>query len=685
MRKLLVKLFNLLYIAAAGVSLYYMCTRPIFSATVHVSMDKERFSGLISKLFTKEESEEEERASYRLAYRSDDDPKISDYLNREKVEEYFPEGFKLDIKLEIPVKHAFDLNNTDLLDDLIHDNLYDIVDNVFNKVADPLEKMFKDLVKGFATNELRKQINEKITEYFGGNEEATEEEVAQVFDNVYALLDNNNGEPVTVEDLAKTILEGDKETGEGGVLDIINAHGGKYVLLKVVAQADIEADRTALPGTEKYYTIVEKEYVHNTEEFSEEKAYYERQLDDSFIKCATEEQFEADRTAAKDDQKYFTRDPQAYVHNEKEYSETEHYFKKVSEDVFEEYTELDLDKPNAENIAADIAAPEAEWKYFVKDKTTYTHNTEAYDSSVQYYEKEAYTDDDIDKDKITDAMVNSLEGIDGLVSYKYVEVPADTENLELLVTEDIAKPEEEKVYWIKSGEEYVRPTLYSPSETYYTREKVVNDIDTAMSALIESFLGGNSGDSRAILRADAEEEVQSEESQSATDKLKQTLKDYLYNMIPQNLTEKTGEVGQKAPYILLAVVALFALPWAWFALVTILRTLRKYKCWTRPGIIIWGALLQVVLGIVLTYGMKYLWPYLAERVEALKEYADSINFDIRTGCLIPSFVWLGVTVSAIPYWILRRPLKYRAKQLKLHDERARYERKRQRYLNSKEN
>ena len=98
----------------------------------------------------------------------------------------------------------------------------------------------------------------------------------------------------------------------------------------------------------------------------------------------------------------------------------------------------------------------------------------------------------------------------------------------------------------------------------YFVEKVVNDIDSAVNALINNFLGGNSsgsGESRAVVR----EEVKEAEDK---DSLETTIKDYLYKMIPENITEKSGTVGEKAPYIFLAIVAIFALPWAAVAKLT---------------------------------------------------------------------------------------------------------------------
>ena len=627
MRKLIVRLFNLLYIAAAGVAIYALCTRPIFKGTVHAHFTKEKMGDIITTVFKIEDNNSEESEEDRLVYR-DSSPKISDYVNKEKIQNYFPNGYDLVIPVEIPVKSAFDFQNTKLLDDLIQNNLYKVVDNVVDSVTGPLHSLFRDIVQGFAVDTLAAEINKQIAEKFPGADEATAEEVQAVFDNVYSLLDGD--EPVSVDDLASTILHG-KDDGNGGttggVLDIINSRGGKYVP-------------------------------------------YETQ--------PTEEQVEADRTNEGDECKYYVQ-VITYVHNTNEYKDTETYYEKTSGDTF---TAFDP-QPGAEEVNADKDAEEALWTYYVQNKS-YIHNTEAYDSSVTYYEKQPYTSEDIDENKITDEMVKSLEGVDGLVS-KVPDEPWNPQPSQEEVEADIALEDQSaRQYYILDGNgDPVLPTAYDSSATYWKIKKVVNDIDSAMDALISGFLGGNSGegDSRAITRA---EDAQLQSNAESEDSLKESIKAYLMKLIPTNVSESSGQIGEKAPYILLAVVVLFALPWGWFALVTLFRTLRKNKCWTRPGIVIWGALLQVILGVVLTYGTKFAWPYIASRVEALKEYANSIDFDLRTGCLIPSFIWLGIAVSAIPYWIIRRPLKTRYKLIKRSDKKAAFEREKERWLNSEE-
>ena len=627
MRKFLVRLLNLVYVAAAGVALYALCTKPMLDATVTLKFNKEQMGSLLSGVLNKnsESSEEEgEEGETRLVYREEHN--IRDYVTKEKLQEYFSNGYTVTIPLQIPITGAFNLKNTHLLDDLIQNNLHTIVDNVVESVIDPLHNMFKDVFKGYALDTLSDQINKQIQEKFPGSANATDEEINAVFDSVYSLLDTD--EPVTVDTLAETILHGsdDGEGGTtGGVLNIINSRGRKYVLYDPQpTEEEVEADRTAEAGSEKYF-VSYLTYSHNTAAYNSENAY----------------------------------------------------FQKISENSYELFDP----QPTEEQVEADRTAEESAWTYYVA-KTAYKHNTEPYNSATQYYEAQPYTDSDVDEQKITDEVIKALEDADGLVT----KVPrlCEPQPTEEQVTADIAiENEKDRVYYIlDANNEPVLPTAYDPNATYYFVDKVVNDIDTAVNALISQFLGTgeNSGDSRAIYR----EEEPHESSSSSKDSLKETIRDYFYKMIPENISEKSGALGEKAPYILLAVLALFALPWAWFIIVTLIRTFRKHKCWTRLGIIIWGALLQVILGVVLTYGTKFGWSLLASRIEALKQYADGINFNIQTGALIPSFIWLGIAITAIPYWIIRKPLKNRQRLIETHERRAAMLRKRERWINSEE-
>ena len=602
MRKLLVRLFNLIYIIGAGVSIYALCTRPMLRAEVTTKFTKEQMSEFLMIAFkidnTSETNQTEEES--RFTYRSVANPskkEMSDYVTKEKIQTYFPNGYRVTIPVSIPVTSAFNLKNERLLDELIEDNIDVMADKLTASLNDPLHKLFKDIFEGYATDSLRKSINQQIDQKFPGALEVTDEELENVFKNVYGLLGDEGY--VTAEELAEAVLHGNNDGT--GVIDIINKRGDKYVP-------------------------------------------YEEQ--------PTAEQVEADRDKG-DDGIYFVLDKVVYLHNIHDYDANTVYYEKVGE---HQYVLMDP-QPTEEQVNNDTLAPEEEQLYFLQRKD-YVHNTEAYSDEVVYYQRLKYSDSEVDDMKITNEMIKSLEDVDGLVS----KIPheCNPQPTQEQVEEDIAKEkQEDRIYYVlDENNEPVLPTEYNAEVKYYTVEKVVNDVETAMSVLIDSFLNGNYSTSKAVIRT---RDGQQSNTEKSYESLKEAIKNYLIRVFPKQITEKSGAVGKNAPFIFLGVLALFALPWAWFILVTLIRTFRKDKCWTRPGIVIWGALLQVILGLTLTYGSNYGWTYLAERFDFLKQFAQAFDFDIRTGCLIPSFIWLGFFALTIPYIIIRRPLKKRYK------------------------
>lgn len=254
MRKLIVRILNLCYVAAAAVAVYALCTRPIFKGTVKAHFTKERMGIILSKAFNNGSSGESES---RITYKAS--PDMNKYITEENIQNYFPNGYDIEIPVDIPVKSAFNFKNTKLLDDLIQSNLYKIVDNVVDSLNTPLHLLFKDIVEGYAFDTLREEINKQIESKFPGGAEASDEEIQQVFDDVYSLLDE--GESVSVDDLAATILHGGENSS--GVLDIINSRGRKYVAFDPQpSEEEVNTDKD-LESEYKYF-VEYFEYSHNT-------------------------------------------------------------------------------------------------------------------------------------------------------------------------------------------------------------------------------------------------------------------------------------------------------------------------------------------------------------------------------------------------------------------------------------
>ena len=168
--------------------------------------------------------------------------------------------------------------------------------------------------------------------------------------------------------------------------------------------------------------------------------------------------------------------------------------------------------------------------------------------------------------------------------------------------------------------------------------------------------GGESGEpSKAHLRLEGEEE-----SKSSQEELEEALKEYIYKMLPlDNIYKVTEQADQYSTYVALGLIGLCVFPWALFALVTFIRTLRRKKCWTKPWIVFFFAFFQLIFGLVLTYGLKYALPIVKEHVPQVAEYIDQLGLSVgmKFGVLIPSFIYAGMIVLTIPYIIIAHRLK----------------------------
>ena len=253
--------------------------------------------------------------------------------------------------------------------------------------------------------------------------------------------------------------------------------------------------------------------------------------------------------------------------------------------------------------------------------------------------------------------VAATEYVDGRTYYKFYKYYPATPTQE----EVEASIKSLTYFWKVDEEHYENVTSWDPDKDYYTYEVKVNDIDTALTYLINQYYlkkdgesGEEEGGSRAIFREGGN--LTSAKSEA---ELRVAVKAFILSKIPLDaIVNLNTQFGQYVPYVLLGIIVLFCLPWGWFALVSIIRTFRKSKCWTRPGIIIFGAFIQLILGIVITYGLQYALPYVGELVPQAKPYIGMFSIDLRFGCLIASFVYLGVAAMTLIYWIIRRPMKF---------------------------
>ena len=656
MRKLLVRIFNLIYLAGSAIAIWAFVTKPIVNTEVGVSFTSDQIADKLMDIFKSKSGEGEggsgevESASYRLAYRADAAESVESTITREDIKEAFPNGFSLKIGVKIEAKDAFDINNKQLLKKSIAESIDRSLTSVISSVTDGLHNLIKTLTEKFAKSELTKQINEQIATYFEGASEVTEEQVQAVFDNVYEAISDPNKD-VTVDDLAETIVgEKDPETGEypeGTLLYLLEEKKKETGTGLIYAVADpqptsenfsegeyylkVEGDNPeTAETTEEYYYVKAEEWVLGT-------TYYVQKYDATDV---TGDDIADSLAQALDSIPGLVEYREVKTRPTKDefdatVSSSEHYYSPSltggtfvpggvysSTTAYVTFTKMDP-QPTQEAVEAELALAAANRTIAVKTKSGYEFPS-SYESTEEYYEIHSAT----------------------------------------VTKEQYYNSAESSKFCLKEGEDSYKPAKeYDESATYYI--KAVNDVDTALANLISQMLGGGSSSgseeggekSGALYRAHVRAE---ESSSSSQDELEAAIKEYIYTLLPlDSIYSFTEGADQYATYVALGLIALCIFPWALFALVTFIRTLRKRKCWTKPWIVFVFAFLQVIFGIVLTYGAKYAMPLVTQYIPKAAEFLEStqLGIDIRTGCLIPSFVYCAFIVMTIPYIIICHGVK----------------------------
>ena len=604
LRRTLVKLFNLVYIAAAGVSIYSICTQNLLTAKVKVDMNSQQVAKLIGSAFKEKSTIREKEYTYSRI----DDASVKDWLTQDKIAKAFDKGLHLSTDINVPFTKAFEFKNKNIVKELVVDNIESIVDEALDYFTPAVRKLFKEGAEHYALETLTNEINETIEELFPEEigESVDPEQVQEIFDNVYSLVDGNSA---SLDQIAAAI------NGEGeafGLQDILQQRAdsiGNYAKYDAT-QAEVE-EQLLLEENERTIYVMEYHVV---------------------------------RSMFVDNIKYYRYD-----------SEQSKY--------------VEIPDADAALINAELEKDESEREIYVFEGTPVY---EAYSSETQYYKH--FTNDRYNVESIANAMVESLESVPGLVtrnennyiacSPTQAQVEADIQK----AAEAEADPDKSytQIYYVKVGEDnYEKATSWDSETQYYKQDITVNDVNTALSLLLDELLNGKKSNttpsessepepvegSRALVRT-SESEKQSEED------IREVLEKYIYKYIPKASIESfSAKIGTKGPLILLGVLLVFLLPWAWFAIVTLIHFLSPRKIWTRTGIIFFWAFIQVILGLVLTYGLKYGLQIAGDKVAIIKEITDRIGLNIKFSCLIPSFIYLGMIPVTIIYLMLARPFK----------------------------
>lgn len=217
-----------------------------------------------------------------------------------------------------------------------------------------------------------------------------------------------------------------------------------------------------------------------------------------------------------------------------------------------------------------------------------------------------------------------------------------------------------------------------------------NAIDEFLANMIDQLLGGGSssgeegktseeatpvegeptveGEPKAekVLRV-SREAVEGEEEES---KLTAKIREILNQKIAEFKLEDYIAQYSWVP-IVLALVLIF--PWAVFVVITLIRTIRRRKVWTKSWVVFTLAFIQLILGIVLYLATSKFMGKLLELLPDMNNpYVDMLKYStlsVKTGTFLPSIIYLAMIPFTIVYIILCHKVK---KQYKA-DKRAKKE------------
>lgn len=607
MKKIVVRIFNILFIAAAAVAVFSFATKPLVSLEVSATIKKEKIGELAANFAGDDDegggdhsgdngqggqgqsddqnqdsggqSENPETYLVRLPNRdggsSDEEQfNLKDALSETKVADAVGD-ITLVVPIEISAAQCFDLKNEKVFNEILENNIKPVIDSVISTVSPKFKNLVKSVTMDFAKDVMKTQIQDQINKNFGDESgfAVTDEQVNKVVEDIYATL-NKDGEnqTTTVSELSEAIL------------------GRSFVLAEGVTAETF--------GTKTYYILNEDKYEKATE-FNPEAIYYQEQFDSGVCGILKD------------------------IQNQQEQEG-------------KEVTQINFDEINMADIE--------------------------------------------------DQMVNALDSIPNLTS-RNVADPQPTE-------ETFGAG----VYYVKNEMGcYDVASKYEENVTYYGDQVLINSIDDALIGLLDMLAGqtstppvqnGTGDDSQsqtngegdgnpdtvpeqqeAILRKAAPLAVKAEgeEGEASTDRVSEKVKTVIYKLVPfDKFLEQDLSLNGLAPVILFGLVFLGMLPWLFFILVSLIRTIRPRKCWTKTWIILVFAFLQVIFGVGLTYGIKFATPLLMPLLKnsEIGSYIADPSIVLKTSALIPSFIYLAFIPASIIFAIVRHSVVRDFKQYK---------------------
>lgn len=610
MRKLVVRIFNLIFLAATAVSLAMFATKDFFAIDVSYPLSQEF---IVEKL----------------------DGQFGDNIKTEDLKEAFKDGIDLEISVGVPAKSLFEsLKDKTAVTDGLKQSIKNTTDNVVEKIEGPLKTVVEKVAKNMAKQQAEQSIKDQIKNCLPEGSDKTDELYARIGEDKIDSLTNemydaiNSGEATVdslVSDMADDINEMLKaiEVGEAE-----NPTGFVYQEFDANSEQGQEIKDSLTNALDEFGLIDSEGHINDPETAM---AVIINQLlpTDSDDKSDDEEKVE-DKTEQDPIVKHQYRSIGTPIELDPEYNVV------VSSSV--EFT------VSFDDVYAPAVVHATGTSATIENLTTEPSNENTFkitgisegDTSF-YLSSEGYDDSAV-------AIVH-VAALQPSIKFKSETISVDFEKTRKL--------------------EVIKNEAVDPSTpvTYVLSDVNPEGCITLDGDVLTSHAEGTAKITATCGTCTAEATVKCEKIKPIKDIIFDFINGYVEDAGIYDIIDSFGG------YIVYGLLALMV-PWVLFALLTILRTIRKRKCWTKPWIVFTLAFEQLILGI----GLFLLTTTFKESIigllsgaianESVLNLITTINLSITTSCLIPSIIYLAFIPLTIVYMIVCHKVKKEFKQYK---------------------
>lgn len=605
MKKAVVKIFNLIFLGASALSLAMFATKDFVALDVTYPITKDF---VVEKL----------------------DGKFGDNIKREDLEEAFKDGVELKINVSITANSLFEsISNKTAVTQSLKDSITRTAEGAVDALHDPLNTVVEKVAKNMAKQQAEQSIKDQISHFNTGSSSSdelydkyvTDEDLTNLTDNVYDAL---TGEDATVDkvvdamasDINDILGKMSEEPGFEGATFDPNSEQGQEIKDSITEALDefgLIDSEGKINDPDTAMAIIINKMLNGSD--SNDSSKTEDENEDG-----TEKQPIPSRTFIKFEDLPFPA-----------ITQTE-YTVEVGKEVSFDVDFGSVEEPALVNVVGDAAT--------VTNATT-------------------------DPSSINTFVINGVS--EGSVTFTitrngYEVSPEITVNVIPLEKAINFKSETIKVDINKTKKlEIERNEAVDPAATV-TYE--LSEVNPEGSITLEGDTLTSHGEGTAKITATcdgvtATAMVKSEETPS----LKKTLTTFVDDLITDaGIYDIVDSFGGYIVYGLFALMA----PWVLFALLTIFRTLRKGKCWTKPWVIFtfcFGTFVLAAVQIALTMFSSELMGLLGNipGISGILEQISSIQIGLSTSCFIPGIVYAAFIPLTIIYMIVCHGYK---KQLK---------------------